>query len=44
MGWIQTPYVGKTKSSCDWDVESEAMVVIGSQAHVVGCTLLGRCK
>ena len=39
VGWIQMPHVGEMEVSRGWDVESEAPVVIGSQAYIVtiGC-------
>ncbi len=45
LGWIQMPRVRETEASCDWDVELEATVVIGSRAHIVTIVLGGgpRC-
>ena len=39
MSWIQTLRVGEMEMSRGWDVESEALVVIGCRTQVVtiGC-------
>ncbi len=39
MGWIQVPRVGEPEALHGWDVESEALVVVGGWADVetIGC-------